>query len=377
MKPPILNESAASDSQASFSYEFTPGTPEFIESLESSLLVSTYQAGKLAVIRSCEDRLSMLLRTFQKAMGLAVGPDRLAIGTGHTIWKYWNSPSVANKLNDSDDLKSQRPFDACYLPRTAHITGAIDVHELAWGQDAELWLVNTHFSCLATLDERFSFIPRWRPPFVSALVREDRCHLNGLAMQAGRPKYVTCFAEADEAEGWRPRKLNGGCVIDVPTGETVARGLSMPHSPRLYDGRLWLLDSGRGELVTVDQQTGRTETVVRLPAFTRGLAFAGRYALVGLSQIRETAVFGGVPVGNSKAERPCGVAVVDIEEGRQVGLIEFLGDINEVFDVALLPNARWPNILRPDSEITYQSCVAGPARAIDEYTVKSLAESPM
>ena len=171
-------------------------------------------------------------------------------------------------------------------------------------------MVNTSFSCLCTLDPNFSFVPRWKPPFVSQVARGDRCHLNGMAMANGLPRYVTCFGQTDSKEGWRENKLNGGCVVDVASGETVAPGFAMPHSPRLHDGKLWLLDSGRGRLVTVDVDSGTTQTIIELPGYTRGLAFAGRYALIGLSKIRETAVFGGVPVEEKYPDRPCGVAVV-------------------------------------------------------------------
>jgi uncharacterized protein (TIGR03032 family) len=308
----------------------------------------------------------MLLRSFDQAMGMAVDQDRLAIGTAFQVWTLWNSRSVAAKLNTSDDFRSEYPYDACYMPRSAHVTGAIDVHEMAWGRDDELWLVNTHFSCLCTLGDRFSFVPRWRPPFVSELAREDRCHLNGLAMQNGRPKYVTCFGETDSAEGWRAGKLDGGCVIDVTAGEVVTRGLSMPHSSRLYQGKLWVLNSGQGTLITVDPDSGRQDIVVELPSYTRGLCFAGRYAFVGLSKIRETAVFGGVPVAEKYPDRPCGVAVVDIIDVRQVGLIEFVESIREVFDVALLPGARWPAIVGLEKEIIQQTSVVGPETPFDE-----------
>lgn len=347
-----------------FNYRASPGIAELLESLGASLLVSTYQAGKLAVLRSRAGKLSLLLRSFDKAMGLAVGPDCLAIGTNYQVWTLWNSPSVAIKLNNSPDRSPGPAHDACYLPRTAHLTGAIDVHEMAYALVAdgrhELWLVNTHFSCLCTLDERFSFVPRWRPPFVTALAREDRCHLNGLALRDGRPRYVTCFGQTDSHEGWRPGKRDGGLLLEVPSGEVIVAGLSMPHSPRWYDGRLWVLDSGRGRLLTVDPATGRSECVTELPGYTRGLAFAGRHALIGLSKIRDTATFGGVEVAEKFAERPCGVAVVDLVTGTMVGLVEFLGTIREVFDVQLLPNTRWPAVVGLEKDLVRQASVPAP-----------------
>jgi len=351
-----------------FTYRHTPEVAEFLEAIGASILVSTYQAGKLAVFRSHQKRLSMLPRTFDQAMGIAVAPGRLAVASKFQIWTLRNSPSVAKRLNESDDLKSERPYDACYLPRSTHVTGNIDAHEMAWdagSDDDELWIVNTSFSCLCTLDPKFSFVPRWRPPFVSELSRGDRCHLNGLAMENGKPRFVTCFGQTDCKEGWRENKLDGGCIVDVPSGEVVATGFSMPHSPRLHDGKLWVLDSGRGRLLTVNVDSGTTTTVIELPGYTRGLAFAGHYALIGLSKIREKAVFGGVPVEEKYPERPCGVAIVDTVAGRQVGMIEFLASVREVFDVQFLPGTRWPEIAGLEKDLVKESSVVGLERGID------------
>ena len=98
-----------------------------------------------------------------------------------------------------------------------------------------------------------------------------RCHLNGLAIQDGRVRWVTAFGTTDTPQGWREAKSNG-VILEVPSGEVIARGLSMPHSPRWYAGKLWVLESGRGTVATVDPGTGVVSTVAELPGFTRGLA---------------------------------------------------------------------------------------------------------
>ena len=342
-----------------FRYVHSTNFPGLLEALGGSLVVSTYQAGKLVLFRARERRVSMLLRTFDKAMGLAVDPGRLAVGTTYQIWTLKNSPQVAAKMQPAGH------YDGCFLPRTSHVTGNIDCHEIAWaGQD--LWVVNTLFSCLCTLDPNYSFVPRWKPKFVTELARHDRCHLNGVAVAEGRPKFVTVFGESNEPEGWRPNKVEGGCVIEVESGETVARGLSMPHSPRMHDGRLWVLDSGRGRLATVDPQNGQIETVAELPGYTRGLTFAGRFAFVGLSKIRETAVFGGVPIAERSEERKCGVSVVDTESGQVVAFIEFDNGVEEIFDVQILPQVRFPAVVGFGKKTIHRACVIAPERPIDE-----------
>jgi len=346
------------EEESPFRFNYSDGLAQALGRLNITLWVSTYQAGKLAVFRAHGDRLTMLLRTFDKAMGFAIDQQRLTLGTRYQVWQLPNEMILAPKIEPKGE------HDACYVPRSSHVTGYIDIHEVAWGQEDELWIVNTHFSCLCTLDPQYSFVPRWRPPFISEIKRNDRCHLNGLAMVDGKPKYVTAFAETDTSEGWREQKRDGGCVIDVPANQVVARGFSMPHSPRVVDGQLWLLDSGNGRLVKVDVQTGKSEVVAELPGYTRGLAFCGPYALVGLSKIREKAVFGGVRIEETVPDRKCGVWVIDTRSGQTAGFIEFEWTIDEVFDVQVLPGIHNPAVIGFNKETIQRACVIGPETAI-------------
>jgi uncharacterized protein (TIGR03032 family) len=321
-------------------YEHSLNLGRILDHFGISLLVSTYQAGKLAVVGVDGGRVVFSFHNFERAMGVAVGKGRIAVGATGQVWLLRNRPEIAPRL----EPEGRR--DACYLTRSSHVTGEIQVHEMAWVED-DLWLVNTAFSCLCTLDDEHSFVPRWRPPFISALAAEDRCHLNGLAVVGSRPRYVTAMSETDTPGGWRPNKATSGCLIDVPTGATVARGFPMPHSPRVHQDRVYLLDSGRGRLVTVDPTSGRAETVIELPGYTRGLALFGPVAFVGLSKIRETATFGGVPIADRGDALKCGVAVVELATGHQVSLLEFHDGVEEIFDVQLLVGARNPAVSGP------------------------------
>jgi uncharacterized protein (TIGR03032 family) len=226
------------------------------------------------------------------------------------------------------------------------VTGDIDIHEMAYDADGRLWLVNTKFGTLCTLDPDHSFNPVWRPSFVSALAPEDRCHLNGLAMVDGRPRYVTALGETDTAGGWRANKRNGGLLMDVQSGEILLRGLSMPHSPRWYNGQLWVLESGQGSLARVDLAKGTWETVAQMPGFTRGIDFVGPLAFIGLSQVRESAVFSGIPLVErlEQAERQCGVWVVNWQTGETLAFLRFEEGVQEIFAVQALP-AAFPEML--------------------------------
>src|SRR5215831_5704195 len=291
-----------------FHYTQTDSLAGLLQQLNASLLVTTYQANKLLVVRATQGGLSTLVRTFERPMGLAVDGRRMALGTRNQVWVLRNAPDIAARVEPAGQ------HDACYLPRSCHVTGDIAVHEMAWAGD-ELWIVNTRFSCLCTLDPDYSFVPRWRPPFITALAAEDRCHLNGLVLEDGRPKYITALGDTDTRDGWRANKPQGGILMDVPSNEIIARGLSMPHSPRWHDGRLWLLESGTGQLVLVDPATGRRERVAELPGFARGLALIGPYAFIGLSKLRETSAMNGVPLAEQRGELKCGVGVVDLRNG--------------------------------------------------------------
>ncbi len=257
-------------------------------------------------------------------------------------------PEAAAKLEPAGT------HDACYLPRNRHVTGDIAVHDLAFA-GGELWLVATAFSCLATLDADHSFVPRWAPPFITSLAAEDRCHLNGLAVVGDRVAYVTALGRTDEAGGWREGKAGGGVLLDVASSEVVAQGLSMPHSPRWHGGRLWLLESGRGSLCTVDIGSGAVQTVAELPGFTRGLAFLGDLAFVGLSQIRESSTFGDLPLTQRLRERQCGVWTVDLRSGEIAGFLRFEDLVQEIFDVAVLPGVRFPEIAEADGPMVGSS----------------------
>jgi uncharacterized protein (TIGR03032 family) len=324
--------------------------PGLLDQLGLSLLITTYHANKVVFLRTVAGRLNAHVRELAAPMGAALHSDRLAVGGPYSIWEFHNMPDVARRLEPAGR------HDACFVPRLQHITGNVQIHELAWVGD-ELWFVSARYSCLGTRTApcprdrcrgdglRPTFVPRWRPPFITALVPENRCHLNGLALVDGQPRFVTALGVTDTEGGWRANKKDGGVLLAVPSGEVVTRGLSMPHSPRWYDGRLWLLESGRGGLGWVDLQSGRYQAVAELPGFTRGLDFWGPWAFVGLSQVRESAYFSGLPITEPGRARHCGVWVVDLRSGQTAAFVRFEDPIQELFEVRVLPGIRYPELL--------------------------------
>lgn len=339
---------------------YTSNLPGILAQLGISLAVSTYQAGKVILIRNDSGVINTHFRNFHKPMGIATDPgaNRLTIGGANTVWYYRNMPAVAAKVEPVGK------HDACYLPREIHVTGDIDIHEMAYDAQGQLLVVNTKFCALCTLDPEHSFNPVWRPSFVTALAPQDRCHLNGLAMVNGKPKFVTALGETDTPGGWRENKRSGGVIMDVATNEILLRGLSMPHSPRWYNDRLWVLESGQGSLASVDLQMSEWHTVCQLPGFTRGISFVGPLAFIGLSQVRESAVFSGIPLVERVQERTCGVWVVNIQTGQTVGFLRFEAGVQELFAVQVLP-ARFPEMLEWQDKLLMNSYVVPDAALKD------------
>lgn len=327
-------------SETAFASVHTTSLSELLTTLNASVLVTTYQAGRVVVVRAESGQVNAHLRSFNTPMGVAYDGRRLALGTRTTVWEFHNQPAAAHKLEPIGR------HDALFLPRNIHVTGHIAGHEMEYGVGGELWVVNTRFSCLCTLDHAHSFTPRWRPPFVTGLDTTDRCHLNGMALENGSPKYVTALGATDSNAAWRAAKATGGVLVDVPSGEIVTRGLSMPHSPRLYNDRLWVCESGAGTIGVVDRASGRYEPVATVPGFTRGLDFLGPFAFVGLSQVRETALFSGIPITERLPveERRCGLWVIDLRTGQTVAFLRFDAGVQEVFAVRVLPGIRFPEV---------------------------------
>lgn len=336
-----------------------------------SLALTTYQTGKLFLVGrksasgagaptgDSDQAMSVFERTFNHCMGMCASPDGRTIWltSRFQIWRLEQAPAnavpyrpVESMSTDTDEAQppqwAGRGFDVAYIPRIGYTTGHIDVHDLAIDADGQLVFVNTMFGCLATISERANFKPVWRPPFLSALVPEDRCHLNGLAMRDGRPAFVTVVSRSDVADGWRDKRRDGGCVLDVVSGEAVCTGLSMPHSPRWYRDRLWVLNSGTGEFGHVDLASGRFEPITFCPGYLRGLTFQGDYAIVTLSKPRHHSFQGLVlqeRLTHKDAEPQCGVQIIDLRTGSITEWLRLDGTlVTELYDSVVLPGVRQP-----------------------------------
>lgn len=316
----------------------------------ASLAFTTYQAGKVLFIGLQPDgTLSVFERSFDRCMGLAARERTLWMATRTQMWRFEDFLEPGTQKDG---------YDARFVPVAGHTTGDVDVHDVHLRADKPPLFIVTRFNAIATLAQRGSFEVVWMPPFIDRVVAEDRCHLNGMAVEDDQPRFVTCVGRSNVSDGWRDHRVGGGLVIDVATGETACAGLSMPHSPRLHNGALWLVQSGTGEFGRVDLKTGRFEPVCFIPGFARGLTFVGEYAVIGMSRPRENRTFTGLPLderlAREGAQPKCGLAVVNLETGALEHQLIIEGVVQELYDVAVLPRIIRPMALGfRNDEIAY------------------------
>ncbi len=315
--------------------------PEWMAGERLSLAFTTYQAGKLFLLGlNPKGRLSVFERTFNRCMGLAGDGQTLWMSTLYQLWRLENALAPG---------ETAEGYDRFYIPRTAYTTGDLDIHDIGLGTDGKPVFIATLFGCVATLSETHSIRPLWKPPFISRLAAEDRCHLNGLAMADGVPRYVSAVSKSDVADGWREKRRDGGVVMDLRTNEVVLAGLSMPHSPRLADGQLYLADSGTGRFGRVDVRKGTFEEIAFCPGYIRGMTIHKNFAVVGMSRPRHNKTFSGLALDDElkrrEVEPRCGLLVIDVRSGDIVHWLRLEGVVEELYDVVVLPGVARPMAL--------------------------------
>lgn len=343
-----MNNMIKNKATAPFSCTYTPQLPELLSRLQCSIGISTYQAGKLIFISPRdENSLIQLPRTFDKPMGIAVDhqKNKMALATKDEIITFASSSDLANYYPNSPGK-----YDALYMPRATFHTGPMDIHDLNYGLNGQLFAVNTLFSCIVTIDDDFNFRPWWKPSFIDKLVSEDRCHLNGMAMDNGLPKYATAFNTGNSMQSWRQNITETGVVIDVESGNYLARGLAMPHSPRLYNGSLYVLLSATGELVKINTATSEKEVVVKIDGFVRGMELHEDYLFIGLSKLRKnSSTFAQLDFADKA--NVAGIVAVHLPTGAVAGKITWHSSLDEIYDIRVFPGKLRPNILntiKPD-----------------------------
>ncbi len=394
-----------------FGCDHTDNIPAILKELNVSLAFTSYQAGRLMIVRSDGENLDINFKSFERPMGLAATENGITLGVFTQILNFQRedglvemikqplqkieedvtAPRIKPKGQEDDQqsaeeiataeqeseeqaiLKALSPeqrekrakarkeaeeyqaalfepvdqrVDACFITRSSHHSGMINIHDIDWG-DEGLWVVNSSFSCLCTLEPDFSFTPRWKPPFITELVPEDRCHLNGMTLKDGEPAYVTSFSKFNDKGRWRQGNKFDGTLMDVKENEIVVDGLAMPHSPRWYNDKVYYCNSGYGELCTFEPDSRQSETIAELPGFTRGMDFYGPICFLGLSKVRASDVTNKAPLAEKYEETFSGLWLMNLDDNTEIGHIKFTGNVDQIYDVAVIPDCSFPEIIEP------------------------------
>ncbi|WP_417334696.1 TIGR03032 family protein [Halarcobacter sp.] len=316
--------------QQKIDFTYSQNIVDFFKRTKTTILLSTYQTNKIMIIGQENNKFDIRYKEFPKPMGMCKKNGKLFAGLGHGVYQFSNYTGVAQNIEGN--------FDACYIPQNIHFTGDIDIHEMEYCQE-QLYFINTKFSCLCIKEPHNSFKPIWKPPFISLLQPIDKCHLNGFSIKDGEPRYVTMLGETDEPLGWRANKANGGLLMDIKTNEILCKGLSMPHSPRWYEDKLYVLESGKGTINYYDFKKKKLVEIAKVPGFTRGLDIVGDFAFIGVSKVRESATFSGLEI-TKLPKRVSGVWIVNIKTGEVVSFVEFTSGLDEVFAITVLPHRK-------------------------------------
>lgn len=330
-----------------FGVDLSRGFTEWLTSKNVSLALTTYQVGKLILFGVKEDGgLWTYNRTIGRCMGLAADETGFWVTSDTQLIRFETLLQTGQLGPDN--------VDALYAPRFSYFTGDLDAHDVVIQADGEPIFANTLFNCVSRPSRSHSFEVEWIPPFISKLVAEDRCHLNGIAKRDGHLRYATAVSRSDVFDGWRDHRQDGGIVLDTKSGEIICSGLSMPHSPRWHQGRLWLHNSGRGEFGYVNMETGVFVPVAFCPGYLRGLDFIDdNTAVVGLSLPRDNKTFLGLALDAALADKgilpKCGLYFVDLTTGAIIHSMEISGVVTELYDIVALRSIKKPALLGPTS----------------------------
>jgi uncharacterized protein (TIGR03032 family) len=391
-----------------FNCEYTDNIPAILKQLNISLAFTSYQAGRLMLVRSDGESLDVNFKSFQRPMGLVATEKGLTLGIFTQIINFQREDGLLEKIkqplqdikddvtaprikpkeqneeqkelmaqakkNQEEELAKLTPeqlqqrqkqiqqfkeqqeklnapvderVDACFITRSTHYSGMINIHDIDWG-DEGLWAVNSSFSCLCTVEPDYSFVPRWKPHFIDELVPEDRCHLNGMALKDGKPAYVTTFSKYNQKGMWRKGEKFDGTLMEVESNTILVDGLAMPHSPRWHDDKVFFCNSGHGLICTYQPETQEVTTIAEVPGFTRGMDFYGPIMFVGLSKVREADVTKPAPLADKYDETHSGIWLMNLEDNSEIGHIKFTGNVDQIYDIAVIPDCHFPELLEPN-----------------------------
>ena len=342
-------------------FDHSPGFIQWLKDNNVSFLISSYKTaniyflGSITDPRDGQDKISLWMSNFNRPMGIHATKDTVWISSSGNIWKYKN-------IGAKPDTTNVGEFDACFIPQSAYFSNDCDSHDLCVDSTGNVYYVSATFCCICQPSETHSFKVFWKPSWISKITSEDRCHLNGMCCRDGKPRYVTAVSLSDSKGAWRNHRVGKGVVYDIVEDKLACTGLSMPHSPRFFNNKLWVLDAGTGWLGYVDFEKKELKKTLWLPGYLRGMSFVGdKYMVVGSSESRHEGTFQGLPLGEELKKRGleaiCGFFVIDMKTWVIVHTFQFHGKSNEIYDVVAVEGVKRGQLIElndPDGKTLYK-----------------------
>lgn len=359
LPPPIMaGDGVGVADDNPFHITYSAGLLAWMRAHNLSVGLSTYTRGKVVLIGpGTSGQVAASERNFGRAMALRVTETGLYLSTEHQVWRFENGLDAGVHFEGWDRL---------YMPRSCHVTGNVDVHDIHIDKAGRVLVAVTLYNCLAELDGRGSFSPIWRPSFIDRIVNEDICHFNGFCLEDSVPAYATVTGRSTTPAGWRELRADGGLVIDMRDDRVVTDGLAMPHTPRLHRGKLYVLEAGSGWFGRIDRASGRFERLTWCPGFLRGLSFVGDYALIGLSKPRSR-IFSGLPLDAELKQRgvqpECAVYIVSLANGEICHRLAITGSVEEIYDTAVFAGSLQPMLIGTEGPEIGKYIAVGPDRS--------------
>jgi uncharacterized protein (TIGR03032 family) len=317
---------------ASLSCRYSSGLVTLLRSLNISLVLTSAEGSRVLSIGANQQELVMSVVDFDQPHGIAASGNKIALSLNQQLRLFVSRDRSESSCQSDRYYESQHRQE--FSAQQSRHTAGFSSPDLAWGTEG-LWIANPTYSCLSTLTNDGRLLNLWKPGFNSEFSEEDRCWVNGVALEDGTPRYVTAMAEWNTVRGWRESVLNPGVIIHVPGGEVLCRGLFSPTAPRVHNGRLWVLQACSGQLCLVNRQTGEFDVVETFPGYTTGLDCHAGYGFVGLSSTYSDADLNVRPLA-AQGNLWCGLAVVDLTTGKAVEALKLLSGFESISAVAVV-----------------------------------------
>lgn len=321
-------------------FNFSRLFPLWLRENKCNIVVSCYRKNRLFCIgMQGSGHVSTYFATVLRPMGLAYDD------TDGTILSSERGNITTFKCKGSETCPQYGYFDKLYLPTHVFLSSDTDIHDLRIGADSKLYYVSARFNSICMPSTENSFDVHWIPPWISTVdgmpPAEDRCHLNGMAIVDGLPRFVTSSCISDYSGAWREHH-GEGVVYDILNETIVASGLWAPHSPNWYDGKLWIAEAGTGQFGYVDLVERKFVAKKFLPGFIRGITIYNNFALINTSMDRHDYAFKDLPLGHlveqSGARVRSGVWIIDMNTFDVRHTFEFIDPTSELYDIIVLPD---------------------------------------